>query len=253
MFRRSCATVVSDGRDGRDGGCSGSGGMAPFDPPRSLPRPGELWQTVHGNFRANPHRRARLRRPARSAGPIAPARRRRRIRCERRPHSGAACRTRPNWRGRWRGIAHRPAACDRRRRRRGQAHVHTSSPCRRPIDGNHRPDLAPMLRASRTVGQHLKKGDVRRLRVDRLPRRHRGDLRPDPRARVRAPNGRRLLPRLLARAHQPGRQGAHVRDDHEGRLGPGRRDARPRRAVYGSVVRPASTARRRSRWPRRRR
>ena len=123
-----------------------------------------------------------------------------------------------------------------------------------PIDSNNRPDLGPMISASRTIGPHLKKGDVVVLRVDGLPGRHRGGLRPDPRREERPQERRRLLPRLLARAHQPGRQGAHVREDHEGRLGPERR--RRSSASRASTARsspPACTARRRSRSPRPRR
>ena len=78
---------------------------------------------------------------------------------------------------------------------------------------------------ARALGQ----GVDRRLRVDRLPRRHRGRVRPDPRARQRAPARGRLQARLLARAHQPGRQGAHAREDHQGRQRRGRGDARARR------------------------
>ena len=58
--------------------------------------------------------------------------------------------------------------------------------------------------------------------------------------------------RLLAGAHQSGRQGAPLRDHHQGRVGAGR--ARRSRSSPTSTARwsrPASTARRRSRSPKR--
>ncbi|MCK7493574.1 MAG: hypothetical protein MZW92_21250 [Comamonadaceae bacterium] len=60
-----------------------------------------------------------------------------------------------------------------------------------------------------------------------------------------------LLRRLLARAHQPGRQGAHADQDPEGRLRRHARDA----GQGGAAVRarsspPACTAPAASRWPR---
>ena len=123
-----------------------------------------------------------------------------------------------------------------------------------PVDEAHQPDFTPLVGASETGRAQHEAGRRRRLRVDGLPRRHRGRLRPGPREVSGMKRKRRLPPRLLARAHQPGRQGAHAREDHEGRLGRGRRDARARRAT--STARsstPASTARRRSRSPRPRR
>ncbi len=73
-----------------------------------------------------------------------------------------------------------------------------------------------------------------RLRVDGLPGRDRGGVRPGAGARLRAHRRRRLRARLLAGAHQPGRPRAHLRADHQGRLGSGRGDTRAgRRRVRG--------------------
>ena len=54
-----------------------------------------------------------------------------------------------------------------------------------PVDENNVPDLTPVVKASETVGKALEQGRRRRLRVDRLPGRHRGGLRPDPRQGLR--------------------------------------------------------------------
>ncbi len=45
-----------------------------------------------------------------------------------------------------------------------------------PIDEANRPNLGPMLAASRTVGKVLKKGDIVVYEFDRLSRSHRRDL-----------------------------------------------------------------------------
>ena len=100
-----------------------------------------------------------------------------------------------------------------------------------PIDSNNRPDLGAAdqrdrARSARTSRRATSSSTSRRS-IRASPRR--SAARSSTRVRP-AWNGVDLLPRLLARAHQPGRQGAHVREDHEGRLGPGRRDARARRA-----------------------
>ena len=50
-----------------------------------------------------------------------------------------------------------------------------------PIDSNNRPDLGPMISASQHDRPAPQEGRRRRLRVDRVPGRHRGGLRPDPR------------------------------------------------------------------------
>ena len=121
-----------------------------------------------------------------------------------------------------------------------------------PVDANNVPDLTPIERASETVGRVLSKGRRRRLRVDRVSRRHRGSLRPDPRASERSEARRRFQARLLARADQPGRQGAHAREDHQGgqrrRCGDARSRRRQRTARSST---PACTAPRASRSPRR--
>ncbi len=98
-----------------------------------------------------------------------------------------------------------------------------------PVDHNNVPDLTPVVKASETVGKGADQGRRRRLRVDGLPGRHRGDLRSDPRQDLGPGAGQGLQARLLARAHQPGRQGAHARAHREGRLRRGRGDARSRR------------------------
>ena len=98
-----------------------------------------------------------------------------------------------------------------------------------PVDHNNVPDLTPVVKASETVGKVPVEGRRRRLRIDRLPGRHRRRLRADPRQGLGPDPGQGLQARLLARAHQPRRQGAHARAHHEGRLGRRRRDARARR------------------------
>ena len=53
-----------------------------------------------------------------------------------------------------------------------------------PVDNNNVPDLTPVVKASETVGKAPREGRRRRLRVDGLPGRHRGGLRPDPRRKI---------------------------------------------------------------------
>lgn len=53
-----------------------------------------------------------------------------------------------------------------------------------PIDDSKRPDLTAMIKASETVGRVLQAGRRGRLRVDRLPRCDRGDLRSSARANL---------------------------------------------------------------------
>ncbi|GAB1407326.1 hypothetical protein MASR1M8_12450 [Thermomonas brevis] len=49
-----------------------------------------------------------------------------------------------------------------------------------PIDAAKRPDLTPLVKASEALGSILKPGDTVDLRIHRLPRLHRGSLRPHP-------------------------------------------------------------------------
>ena len=100
----------------------------------------------------------------------------------------------------------------------------TSDPAE--LDGGARSSSSPCPRRSTTTTSRISRRVVARvarrsagaaqgrgggLRVDRLPGRDRGRVRPDPRQRVAAcKSRRRLQARLLARAHQPGRQGAHA-------------------------------------------
>jgi hypothetical protein len=99
---------------------------------------------------------------------------------------------------------------------------------------------APSRARPRPVAAHqarLKRGRRRRLRVHRVPRRHRGHLRPDPREALGPQAGQGLQARLLAGAHQPGRSRAHARAHREGRLR--RRRAHARRAspsAYGAII-----------------
>ena len=123
-----------------------------------------------------------------------------------------------------------------------------------PVDEAHQPDFRPLLGASQSVGtQHEARRD-RRLRIDRLSRRHRGDLHPGAGAAFGDEVARGFQRRLFAGAHQPGRQGAHADQDHQGRLGRHAGDARARRADVrqrgdgGRAPRVVA-----SRWPRRRR
>ena len=118
-----------------------------------------------------------------------------------------------------------------------------------PIDAARRPDLsARCSRRRETVGEALKRGDIVVYEIDRLSRR---DAR---RTACRCWSsasglicGQRFHRRLFARAHQSRRQGAPVRDHHQGRL---RRRMRRRSTSWPtSTVRwspPAFTARPRS-------
>ncbi len=80
-------------------------------------------------------------------------------------------------------------------------------------------------------------GRDRRLRVDGLSRRDRGGLHPDPRGEV-GPDVEAGFPRrLLARAHQPGRQGAHADEDHR-RSSPATTPTRSKKVadLYGAII-----------------
>ena len=106
-----------------------------------------------------------------------------------------------------------------------------------PVDEAHQPDFAPLLGASESVGEQPETRRDRRLRIDRLSGRHRGDLR----ARAREALGHeveaRLLRRLLARAHQSRRQGAHA-DRGSSKVVSGDTPETLERvaAIYGSIV-----------------
>ena len=80
------------------------------------------------------------------------------------------------------------------------------------------PRLPAACRRQRQRRPAHEEGRHRRLRVDGLSRRHRGGLHSGARARIGLQVEAGLLRRLLARAHQPGRQGAHAHEDPEDRL-----------------------------------
>jgi hypothetical protein len=111
--------------------------------------------------------------------------------------------------------------------RRGRAHARR--PQQRP-----RPDARRARERDRRA--RAVQGRRRRLRVHRLPGRDRGRLRPHPRAGERASPRRRLHARLLARAHQPGRQGAHAREDHKVVSGEDAATLERVAAAYGAIV-----------------
>ena len=98
-----------------------------------------------------------------------------------------------------------------------------------PVDDNNVPDLTPVERASETVGKALGKGAVVVYESTVYPGVTEDVCGPILERVSGLKRGRRLQARLLARAHQPGRQGAHARAHHEGRERRGRRDARARR------------------------
>ena len=79
-----------------------------------------------------------------------------------------------------------------------------------PVDIAHNPDFAPLIRRQRNRRQAHEARRDRRLRIDRLSGRDRGSLHPGP-GKIFGPEVEGRFPRrLLARAHQPGRQGTHA-------------------------------------------
>jgi hypothetical protein len=85
-----------------------------------------------------------------------------------------------------------------------------------PIDQQNIPDLGPLLGATRTVGQVLKKGDYVVYESTVYPGCTEEDCVPllERLSSLKFVDG--LQGRLLARAHQSGRQGAHAGDHREG-------------------------------------
>ena len=78
-----------------------------------------------------------------------------------------------------------------------------------PIDEHKRPDLTPADQGQRNRRQGAQAGRHRRLRIHRLPRRHRGrSACPILEKRLGPQVQPRFLRRLQPRAHQPRRQGA---------------------------------------------
>ena len=129
----------------------------------------------------------------------------------------------------------------------------SSSRCRRRST-RQRPGPDARRQGIRDRRPRAQAGRRRRLRVDRVPGRHRGGLRPDPRARVGLKHGIDFNLGYSPERINPGDKEHTLEQIIEGRLGRGRGDARARRARVRLGRRPpASTARRRSRSPRPRR
>ena len=95
-----------------------------------------------------------------------------------------------------------------------------------PVDDNNVPDLTPVVKASETVGKGLSKGAVVVYESTVYPGVTEDVCGPDPRQGLRPDPGQGLQARLLARAHQPRRQGAHAGAHRQGRVGRRRGDAR---------------------------
>ena len=87
-----------------------------------------------------------------------------------------------------------------------------------PIDEHKRPDLSPLINASRTIGQVLKKGDIVIYEFDRLSRSHGGGVHAGSGKRVGDELQCRLFRRLQSRAHQSGRQITSRLHDQESHL-----------------------------------
>jgi UDP-N-acetyl-D-glucosamine/UDP-N-acetyl-D-galactosamine dehydrogenase len=126
-----------------------------------------------------------------------------------------------------------------------------------PIDAQKRPDLTPLVRASETVGKAIAGCAPGAVVV------FESTVYPGVTEEVCGPilekvSGLRSAASTSSsatpRAHQPRRQGAHAREDHEGGRG---RETPPSlervAAAYAPSSRPACTAPRRSWWPRPRR
>ena len=88
------------------------------------------------------------------------------------------------------------------------------------------PDLSFIERAARELATWLDAGRARRAGVDHVPGNHRRIAASDPRGVRAAYRRRRVLLRLLARAHRPRQHRVDVRQHAEGRVGPRRRVAR---------------------------
>ena len=120
-----------------------------------------------------------------------------------------------------------------------------------PIDAARRPDLEPAGQRQPDHRPAPEKRRNRHLRINRLPRRNRGNLHPRTGGELRAALEEGLPRGLFPRAHQPRRQGKHPGDRRKGGLR--RRRANPgqgRRPVLVHRLPPASTAPHRSRWQR---
>ena len=106
----------------------------------------------------------------------------------------------------------------------------SSSRCRRRSTTRTSPDFAPLVGASTAVGRNLKRGATVVFESTVYPGATEEVCIPilEKHSGLQLEAG--LLRRLLARAHQPGRQGAHADDDHQGRLRRHARDARARGA-----------------------
>ena len=105
-----------------------------------------------------------------------------------------------------------------------------------PVDAAHNPDFWPLVSSSTTVGRHLKRGAIVVYESTVYPGATEEICVPVLEKRVGPEMEAGLLRRLLARAHQPGRQRAHADQDHQGRL---RRHAETLERVqqlYGSII-----------------
>ena len=123
-----------------------------------------------------------------------------------------------------------------------------------PVDDAHQPDFSPLVGASEFVGRHMKRGATIVFESTVYPGATEEICIPVIERHSGMKWKQRLLRRVLARAHQSRRQGAHAHPDHQGGLGRHAGDAGARREVLRHrSSRPASTARRRSRSPRPRR
>ena len=79
-----------------------------------------------------------------------------------------------------------------------------------PVDHNNVPDLTPVVKASETVGKALAKGAVVVYESTVYPGVTEEICGPIL-SRISGLTRQRFQARLLARAHQPGRQGTHAR------------------------------------------
>ena len=76
----------------------------------------------------------------------------------------------------------------------------SSSPCPRRSTTRKRPDLSPLLQGQRSHRPRAQARRHRRLRIDRLSRRHRGNLRAGAREGLRPALQRRISPSATARS-----------------------------------------------------
>ena len=145
------------------------------------------------------------------------------------PHRGAARRPRPHPRGRSRRPASPDAALRKRPGGARRGRLLSSSPCRRRSTRRAGPISARCCRPRETVGGVLKRGDIVVYESTVYPGAVEEDCVPVLEHASGLEGGHGFHRRLFARAHQPRRQGASLRDHHQGGVGTGRGDARHRR------------------------